>query len=118
MRNAPTSTVAREQAAPDRTDPLYPAGHLPLKGRSAVLAAFAYHRFTGAYSSATTPLLNGAAEISSGGTFSPGGTTFLPWPTGGSAYLSSEPATLPIAFASVCGAKKQRIVICGADVQM
>jgi hypothetical protein len=35
-----------------------------------------------------------------------------------SAYLSSEPATLPIAFASVCGAKKQRIVICGADVQM
>ncbi|TIL88749.1 MAG: hypothetical protein E5Y65_18720 [Mesorhizobium sp.] len=31
-RNAPTSTVAREKAAPSRTDPLCPAGHLPLKG--------------------------------------------------------------------------------------
>ncbi|RWO19430.1 MAG: hypothetical protein EOS09_31685 [Mesorhizobium sp.] len=30
-RSAPTSTVAREEAAPGRTDPLWPAGHLPLK---------------------------------------------------------------------------------------
>ena len=52
-----------------------------LKSSAVVIHEANYDFATGTYSSATTPLLKGVAEISSSATASPTGNSGLPWPT-------------------------------------